>query len=425
MQRRSTFVCAAIVMAAGLLTASGLKAEAEGLPLSTDWPRWRGPHGTGIAPPQPQPPMRWSDTQNIVWRQPIPGRGHASPTVVADRVYLPTADHENNRQLVLCFDRATGKPLWQTVVHEGGLMDGNKKASQASPTIACDGERLFVNFLNDGAVYTTALSLDGRQLWQTKISNYVVHQGYGSSPAPYKHLVLVSADNKGGGAIAGLERATGKIIWRVERPQKPNYPSPIVHHINGRDQLFFTGCDLVASFDPLTGKQLWQIDGATTECVTTTVTDGVHIYSSGGYPRNHVEAIRADGSGTIVWKDPSRVYVPSMIVHKGYLYAVGDGGVAVCWKSDTGEVAWKHRLGGDFTASLVLVGEHFYATNETGQTFIFKADPTACQVLATNKLGDEVLPTPAICGGRIYMRVAQHEEGKRREYLFCIGEAVN
>ena len=114
----------------------------------------------------------------------------------------------------------------------------------------------------------------------------------------------------------------------------------------GQTQLLMTGCELVAGFDPLSGETLWEIEGATTECVTSTVSDGQLIYTSGGYPKNHVAAVKADGSGDVVWENGSRVYVPSMLVRDGYLYAVLDAGVAVCWKADTGDGDLEGPAGG-------------------------------------------------------------------------------
>jgi outer membrane protein assembly factor BamB len=324
---------------------------------------------------------------------------------------------------VLCFDRESGDLLWQTIVHQGkATPPRNERGTQASSTVACDGRRLFINFLHDGAMYTSALSLEGERLWQTKIDDYVVHQGYGSSPAVYGPLVIVSADNKSGGAVAGLDRRTGQVVWKIDRPQSPNYASPVILDVAGRTQLLMIGCDLVSSREPLTGETLWEIEGATTECVTSTVADGDLIYTSGGYPRNHVSAVRADGSGEIVWENGSRVYVPSMLARDGYLYAVMDGGVAVCWKADSGEELWKGRLGGTFSSSPVLVGDRIYATNEAGETFIFQASPHKFELTATSKLGDECFATPAICGSRIYARVAHELDGARREYLYCVAE---
>ena len=390
---------------------------------AADWPWWRGPERNGHAAADQSLPLKWSESENVLWKTPVPGRGHGSPIVVGERVYLTAADEVHDRQLLLCFDRATGEIVWERVVHEGGISrKGNQKASQASTTPACDGERLYVNFLNHDAVYTTALSFDGEPLWQTKISDYVVHQGYGSSPAVYGPLVIVSADNKGGGAIAGLNRETGDVVWRHDRPATPNYPSPVIVHAAGKDQLLFQGCDLVAAFDPLTGDELWSRDGATTECVTSTVTNGELIITSGGYPRNHVAAIRADGSNEIAWENGERVYVPSMLMREGYLYAVTDDGVAICWRAADGKEQWKGRLGGTFSSSPMLVGDRIYATNEGGATFVFTADPEGFERLAENRLGDEVFATPAICGNRIYQRIAIRNGEQRHEYLFCIGE---
>lgn len=390
----------------------------------TDWPWWRGTDLTGIASADQHPPVKWSDTENVVWSAPVPGRSHGSPIVVGEQVVLTAADAERNVQSVLCFDRTTGKRLWETIVHEGGLdVKNNEKSSMASASAACDGKRYFVNFLNGDSVYMTALDRDGGKLWQTKLSNYINHQGFGSSPLLYKDLVIGVSDNKGGGAIVAMNRATGAIVWKKDRPAKPNYPSPVIFNVGGKDQLFLTGCDLVTSLNPLTGETFWEVEGATTECVTTTVTDGKHIYTSGGYPKNHVSAIVADdGSGKTAWENPTRSYVPSLLSRDGYLFAVMDAGIAMCWKSDTGKEVWKGRLGGTFSSSPVMVGDLIYASNEEGETYIFKASAEKLQIVATNKLGTSVFSTPAICGSRLYNRVAVDKDGKRQEFLFCIGE---
>lgn len=390
----------------------------------TDWPWWRGTDLTGIASADQHPPVKWSDTENVVWSAPVPGRSHGSPIVVGEQVVLTAADAERNVQSVLCFDRNTGKRLWETIVHEGGLdVKNNEKSSMASASAACDGKRYFVNFLNGDSVYMTALDRDGGKLWQTKLSNYINHQGFGSSPLLYKDLVIGVSDNKGGGAIVAMNRATGAIVWKKDRPAKPNYPSPVIFNVGGKDQLFLTGCDLVTSLNPLTGETFWEVEGATTECVTTTVTDGKHIYTSGGYPKNHVSAIVADdGSGKMAWENPTRSYVPSLLSRDGYLFAVMDAGIAMCWKSDTGKEVWKGRLGGTFSSSPVMVGDLIYASNEEGETYIFKASAEKLQIVATNKLGTSVFSTPAICGSRLYNRVAVDKDGKRQEFLFCIGE---
>ena len=386
-----------------------------------DWPAWRGPTRDGHAASGQKLPVRWSETENVVWKVPVPGRGHGSPTIVGDRVFLPTADPGKQNQSVLCLARDSGKLLWQTIVHPDQADPGHHaNSSAASSTIACDGERLFINFLNGGAVHTTALSLDGRILWQQRICSYVTHQGFGSSPVIHESLVLVSADHKGGGNVAGLDRQTGRIVWRESRPQHHNYTTPSILQAAGRTQMVMAGCNLISSRDPLTGQKLWEIEGSTEECVITAVTDGVRVFVSGGYPRNHTAAILADGSGKVAWQNNARVYVPSMIVEAGHLYAVMDAGLAVCWKADTGEELWKERLGGDFFASPVMVDHVIYAPNVQGKSFVFEATPQGFKLLAQNQLGDEAYASPVVCGDRIYLRVARRGD-ERQEFLYCLG----
>jgi hypothetical protein len=389
---------------------------------AADWPWWRGPQRNGIANPNQDPPTEWSATQNVAWKSAVPGRGHSSPTVVGRRVFLATADEQQGTQSVLCYDRETGNQLWQTIVHRGGLMQKNQKSTAASGTVACDGESVFINFANNGAVDVTALSLDGIRRWQTKIGDYLIHQGYGASPAVYQSLVISAADSHAGGVVAALDRKTGAIAWKRDRPKEPNYTSPIILNVEGRDQLLLSGCNLVSSFDPLTGKTLWEIKGATTECVTSAVTDGERVFCSGGYPKNHVAAVLADGSGKIVWENKDRVYVPSLLARDGYLFGVLDAGVAACWKSDTGQEQWKKRLGGDFSASPVLVGNRIYATNEIGETFVYRADSSKFEQIAMNKLGDQAMASATICRSRIYMRVVEQVDGRRQEMLYCLAK---
>jgi outer membrane protein assembly factor BamB len=386
-----------------------------------DWPWWRGPSRNGIAASDQKPPLKWSETENVRWKVPVPGRGHGSPIVVGDQVFVAVADHERAVQAVLCYHRQTGARLWQTEVHKGNLeTKGHKKSSSASSTPACDGRRVFINFLHDGAIYTTALGRDGTKLWQTKVTDFVIHQGFGSSPAVYESLVIVSGDNKGGGSVAALDRATGNIVWKQERPRTPNYTSPIILNVAGRNQLLLTGCDLVAGYEPLSGKKLWEIAGSTTECVTSIVTDGQLVFTSGGYPKNHMSAVRADGSGKVVWENKTRVYVPSLLAHAGHLYGVLDNGIAVCWNSSTGKEVWREDLGGTFSASPIMVGDGIFATGEEGRTFVFRASPAGFEPLGQNQLGNEVVATPAICGGRIYTRVAVNVNGRRQEMLYCL-----
>lgn len=424
--------CLAPGIFAAALVCSLAMAVAEDVPLeidariavsAQDWPWWRGPQRNGIATPGKPVPLQWTETKNIVWKAPLPGRGHGSPIVSGNQVLLQTAETDPQVQSVVCLDRGTGKLLWRTPVHEGGVeIKQNEKSTYANSTPACDGERIFVNFLNAGGIYTTALDRSGKRLWQVKVTDYVLHQGFSSSPALYRSLVIVSADNKGTGALAALNRDTGETVWKRDRPALPNYTSPIILKVHGRDQLLFVGCDLVTSLDPLTGETLWETAGATTECVTSTVTDGNVIFTSGGYPKNHLAAIRADGSRERAWENGSRVYVPSMVLSDGHLYAMLDAGIAQCWEASTGKERWKARVGGTFSSSLVLADGNIFATDEAGKTTVFKADPRTFERVGENQLGNSVFATPAICDGRIYQRVITGQDKELKESLYCIGQ---
>jgi len=414
MNRRTfaiALTCTALTLSLGAHAATG----------PNDWPAWRGPTRDGLAAPNQNPPTQWSETENVLWKVPLPGRGHGSPTVVGDRIYLPTADPVKRTQSVLCLNRLDGKLLWQTEVHSAGAEPGKQaNSSAASASVTYDGDQLFINFLNSAAVYTTALDLSGKKLWQQKICDYVIHQGFAASPVVHESLVLVSADHKGGGVVAGLDRQTGKVVWSQPRPKHHNYTTPSIVKAGGRTQMVMVGGNVIASYDPLNGKVIWEIEGSTEECVTTIVTDGTRIFASGGYPKNHVVAVMADGSGKIAWQNIARVYVPSMIVKEGHLYAVLDAGIATCWKSDTGEELWKERLGGDFYASPVMVGNRIYASNVAGKTYVYEATPKSFKLLAQNQLGDQAYASPVICGSRLYLRVATKTE-PRQEYLYCVG----
>lgn len=387
-----------------------------------DWPAWRGPNRDGIAPAGQNPPVQWSETENIVWKAPVPGRGHSSPTVVGDRIYLATSDPIGLSQSVLCLDRKTGKQIWLSQVHSSGGDPGKQvHSSAASSTVTHDAGQLFISFLNGGSVYTTCLDRKGKQMWQQKVGSFVTHQGFASSPVVYGTKVIVSADHKGGGVIMALDRQTGTPVWTESRPKIPNYTTPSILQVAGRTQMVLAGCNLVSSFDPLTGKKLWEIPGSTEECVGSAVTDGKRVFVSGGYPKNHTMAVEADGSGRIAWQNTARVYVPSMIAKDGFLYAVMDAGLAVCWKSDTGEEMWKERLGGDFFASPVMVNNRIYASNVAGKTFVFEVAPGAFKLIGSNQLGNEAYASPVVCGSRVYLRVAVKGD-PRQEFLYCVGK---
>ena len=388
-----------------------------------DWPGWRGPNRNGIADPAQKVPIEWSETNNVLWKVPIPGRGHSSPTLVGNQIFLATADESRQTQTVLALDRATGKPLWQTEISRGGFPKIHRKNTHATGTIASDGERVFATFHHHNLVTLAALDLAGKILWKEDVGPYhpqAYEYGYAASPVIWESLVIVAAECENGSYLAALDRRTGEAVWKTGRPKSQSYSSPVVARVAGREQLLISGQELVSSYDPNTGAKLWSAPGTTMATCGTMVWNDQLVFASGGYPKAETIAVKADGSGEVVWKNRQKCYEQSMLVHNGHVYGLNDSGIAFCLRATDGELAWQHRLAGPVSASPVLVGDVIYQSIENGTTFVFRADPQKFELLAKNQLGDEAFATPTICGNRIYLRTAKRERGERQEYLYCL-----
>jgi outer membrane protein assembly factor BamB len=391
-------------------------------PSQADWPWWRGPNRDNISPTTGVP-TEWDEDTNILWKTKVPGRGHASPTTWGNRIFLATAYESAKTQSVVCYDKETGKSLWETEVHTGGISnDGHhRKSSFASCTIACDGERVFASFLNDGSVWLTALSLDGKPEWSTEVGKFVPEWGYNPSPAIYKSFVIVAADHKKGGYIAAIHRKTGDTLWRKNRPAESTYASPLIANVGGQDQLLIAGANLVASYNPANGEQLWEASGTTTAVASTMAAEGDFVVASGGYPGSETLCLDLDGAPDVVWKTNQKSYVPSLLIHQGTLYQVHDNGRMSCLDLKSGEKLWQGRLsGGDISASPVYADGHIFIVNEAGNCFVVQATREKFRIASENQLGDEAFATPAIVDGRIYLRAADSSSGSRQEYLYCI-----
>jgi hypothetical protein len=428
MIRRWSFILT--ILAVGALLPRGSQAadrdggiaDFPGLSADSDWPWWRGPGRNGIA--SGGGPVRWSATENIAWKAPVPGRGHASPIVVGNRVVLATADEANQIQSVVAFHRQSGAQLWKSDVSLGGFPARiHRKNSHASPTVACDGERIFILFFNHHSIQATALDLDGKQLWQAKVSDFDYQRykyGYASSPVVYKETVILAAESDGQSFLAALDRQTGREVWRTPRPVNISYSTPSIGFIAGRDQLLISGAEHVSSYDPATGKPLWSAAGTTAATCGTIVWEGDVVIASGGYPKAETVAIRADGSGKVLWKNVKQCYEQSMLAWQGHVYALTDNGILHCWRISDGQEMWKERLQGPVSASPVLAGGNIYWANGHGTMYVFRANPEKFELLAENVLGDESLASPAVAGGQLFLRVASVTD-KRRETLYCIG----
>ncbi len=390
----------------------------------TDWPWWRGPSRDGQAGQAPLP-TQFSATQNVQWKTPVPGRSHSSPIVFGGQVFLTTADVQAETQSVLAFDLATGRSAWQQEISRGGLAANNHaKNTEASPTLACDSLRLFATFFHHEQIELVALDLSGEVLWRKSAGPFnpkMFEYGYAPSPVLYGKSVIVAAeyDNESS-FIAAFDRETGSELWRTSRPASISFSSPVVAHVAGRDQLLLSGQGKVCSYDPATGKLLWEAAGTTYATCGTMIWDDEVVYASGGYPKAETLAVRGDGSGKIVWSNNQKCYEQSMILIEGCVYALTDKGILYCWRASDGKELWRERLEGPISASPIYAGGHLYWSNEAGTFYVIKPNPAKLDLVATNRLGSESFASPAVSGGRLLLRVATGKDQARQETLYCI-----
>ena len=408
--------------------------------LSENWPNWRGPSGDGISL-EKGIPVKWSPTENIAWRVAIPGKGHSSPVVWGNKVFLTTCLPEKEQRLLLCLDQRTGKKLWQKVVLNSPLETIHPLNSRASSTPATDGQHVFVTFMKaddrkipapnvgtqrlitPGKIIVAAYDLDGEQKWKINVGDFISAHGFNTCPVLFEDLVIINGDHDGDAYLVALERKTGRERWRIERENKTrSYATPIIREIGGRTQMILSGSLCVASYDPHNGKRHWIVDGPTEQFVASMVYNGEYVFVTAGYPERHILAIRPDGSGNVTdthvaWRtNRGAAYVPSPIFAGPYLLVVADSGIASCLNAKTGKRHWMERLPGGHSPSTVSADGLVYFTSDRGVTTIVRPGKMF-NIIARNELEEQISASPAISQGQIFLRTHQH--------LYCIGSKKN
>jgi len=368
-----------------------------------EWPQFRGSAGDGHAPAGPLP-SRWSETENVCWKTPIPGLGWSSPVIVGNQIFLTTAvpqegdDEPHDLQLV-CVDITNGHIQFATTLFEQhGPVQMHKKNSHASPTPLVRDGRVYVHFGPHGTACTT---LDGKPVWKQTLSYKPVH-GNGGSPVLVGNKLVISCDGGDDQYVVGLDCTSGEVRWKTARDTSPqkgfSFATPLVlpAAISGadRDQVICPGSDAVFAYDPATGETIWRFDypGGYSVIPKPVFGNGL-VYVCSGYDKPAVYAIKPDGSGNVTdthlaWKlDRGAPHTPSLLVDGTELYLVTDRGVAACLNALTGEEHWRERLGGNFSASPLLANGLVYFQNETGEATVVKAGTEFMEV-CRNVLGD-------------------------------------
>ncbi|WP_149111017.1 outer membrane protein assembly factor BamB family protein [Limnoglobus roseus] len=447
-------------------TAVGLTllALAARLPAD-DWPQFRGPGGAGVSV-ETKLPVEWDGQKNITWRADVPGTGLSSPVVVGDRVFVTTAvpdgkpkdgdpktadgqrsslrgrdeftgrtPNVNMQWCVYCLDRATGKTLWHKTALEGRprtpIQSGN---SYATETPIADGDRVYAFFGNHGLF---CYSVAGELLWKKDFGAFATAQGQGtaSSPAFDGERVFLQIDNEEKSFVVAVSGRTGDEVWRTPRDERTNYSSPILWKNTARTELVTSGGNKVRSYDPATGKALWELNLGGGRCPASPVGDDERLYvgGGGGGPggpgrpgggrggRGGLFAVRAGASGDITLKDGKSssegvawsqprgdLEMASPLAYQGYLYVASQtGGLLTCLDAKTGKQLYRERLSNaqNFWASPWAGEGRVFCLDSAGTTHVIKAGPEF-DTVGQNRLKDKCWATPAVAGGAVLIRGA-------------------
>ena len=402
-----------------------------------NWPGWRGPRGDGTSL-EKQAPVKWSVTDNIAWKVAIPGKGHSSPVIWGDKIFLIACLPDKEERVLMCLDRRNGKTLWQRTILKTPLESAHRLNSRASGTPVTDGKLVYVTvmkvdnrkipapnvgsprLITPGAIVLAAFDLDGNKKWSKNVGEFVSAHGFNACPILYRDLVIINGDHDGNAYLAALDRETGKLRWKIDRENKTrSYATPIIRTIGKREQMILCGSKSVASYDPASGKRHWIIDGPTEQFVASMVYNGKYAFVTGGYPERHILAIRPEGRGNITkthiaWRAKrGAAYVPSPIVVGPYFLIVSDSGIASCFNAEDGNRLWMERLGGGHSASSVSANGLVYFVSDKGITTVVRAG-AKFDVVAKNDLKELVSSSPAISQRQLFIRGDKH--------LFCIGK---
>jgi outer membrane protein assembly factor BamB len=373
------------------------------------WARWRGPSGQGLAAGSGYVD-RWSATDNVQWRTPVPGAGNSSPIVWGDRIFLTTAYDGGRRLAVLAFRRSDGARLWETAAPAGRADDPHVKNGHASATVATDGERVYAFFGSRGLL---ALDMTGRVAWHRTLGPVDAYHGPAGSPLLYKDRVILYQDQYSNSFIGAFDARTGAPRWRTPRDASVGWGTPIAVRVGARDEIIVNGQRAVVAYDPDRGQELWRCGGTTYEVIPTPVVGFGMVFCSSGRAGPTL-AIRPGGKGdvtrtNVAWTSPrGSPFVPSPILYGEQLYMVNDmASIVTSFEAASGKVLWQGRLGvarrEGFSASPVAVDGKVFFTNDDGETFVLRAGPTF-ELLHVNTLGERTLASPALVDGTWYVR---------------------
>ncbi|HUU19858.1 MAG TPA: PQQ-binding-like beta-propeller repeat protein [Sedimentisphaerales bacterium] len=397
--------------------------------LAENWPCFRGPTRQGISN-EKGVPLEWSQASNIVWKRPIPGEGWSSPIVFDERVFVTTATDGGASFRLLCLDRLTGTVLWNKQVLRQKPGHKQNFNSYASSSPVTDGRRVYV-LAFDGTL--AAVSMEGSVIWTHREFEYYSEHGLGVSPILYRDLLIVPFDGSSSGPdkklgwqkpwdqalILALDKNTGNVQWRGRRgSSRIAHITPQVLSENGRDQLVSSAGNVVQGFNLKTGERIWTVSSPGEGVVPSVVIGDGLIFTTSGFGDSTIRAVRTGGKGDvtkthIAWESTDDVSkIPSMLYVRPFLFLVTETGVAKCLRAETGEVLWRERLEGRYSASPIWADGRIYFLSEQGKTTVVQAGGEF-KVLAENELNEKCCASPAVSQKHIFIRSENN--------LYCIG----
>ncbi len=433
--------------------------------LADNWGHWRGPTGNGAAE-NASPPTEWSDKKNVKWKVAIPGKGSGSPVIWGDKVFVVTAvnvageskpqeearrrpegDRDSQRRpsgrgrgrfgrprggslvaldfRILCFDRKSGKVLWQQSAIKAKPHEGTHSTNGfASGSPCTDGEHVYATFGSRGLYCYT---LAGKLKWKrTDFGKLTMRNGFGegSSPTIAGDLLIVPWDHEGQSSVYALNKTSGKTIWRTSRDEPSCWATPLVVEHKGKKQVVLNGQTCARGYDLATGKELWRCSGQTQRPVASPVAGNGLVFVGSGFRGSFLGAFRLDGKGdieaskSVAWViDRDTPDIASPLYSSGRVYFhKGKSGMLSCVDAATGKPHYTvERISGinSTYASPIAAGGHVYLTGRSGTTVVIK-DAGKLEVVSTNSLGEGVDATPAPAGRELFIRGEKH--------LFCIGK---
>lgn len=410
-----------------VLVSAAIAVSAVAAVSAENWPQWRGPSLNGVSA-EKNLAVKWSATENIAWKLAVPSRSGATPIIWNNHIFLNVALQDATGDLELwCVDRRKGEVLWKKPLGGGNMRQ--RKQNMSSPSPVTDGTHVWAM---TGTGVLKAFDFTGKALWtrdiQADYGRFGHNWGFASSPLLHGDAlyvpVLHGMKTDDPSYVLRIDKATGKTVWKVERPtdaimESPDaYTTPALLTYGNATEIVVTGGDVVTGHDPATGKELWRSDGLNPRNIPSyrivsspVVAGGLVIAPTRERP---MLALKPGGTGDVTtthraWSSDLGPDVPTPVSDGTLLYVVRDNGVVHALNLQTGAIVWgPERLRpGTYSASPILGDGRIYITSEDGVTSVFSAGPTF-EILAENAVEEYTLSSIAISQGQLFLRTDKH-----------------